>query len=443
MAINGNKLSRRSALVALAGAMIGPRSARPQPSRPNMVIFLADDLGSGDLGYRGCTDIRTPNVDRLAREGVQFSHAYSNGPVCSPTRAALLTGRYQQRHDIDGVIYVQERDRGLSPDALLLPEILKKQGYRSGLIGKWHLGYPKETFPTRQGFDEFIGFVSGNIDYFAHVDRLKYPDLWNGETAMKDPRYTTQLIGDESVRFIHRNGDAPFLLYVAFSAPHDPFQGPEDGPPSGADRAPFVEKGDRATYARMVGSLDENLGRVMDQLRKQGLDENTAVFFMSDNGGVPAVARNTPFRGFKGSLWEGGIRTPFIARWRGQFPAGTQAPDMVAGMDLFPTCAALASAVAPAGHKLDGLSLVNACRRMSRITRDTLYFHYKAPKGEAQKAMVQRGWKYLLDSSGSEHIFHLAEDQAELNDLANTQAERLVAMKAAYERWERDVFSRN
>ncbi len=431
-------LSRRNALAALAGGLIAPRSARSQPSRPNIVIFLADDLGSGDLGYRGCTDIRTPSIDRLAREGVQFSHAYSNGPVCSPTRAALLTGRYQQRHNVDGVIYVNERDRGLSPDALLLPEVLKKQRYRSAVIGKWHLGYPKETFPTRQGFDDFVGFLSGNIDYFDHVDRLKNPDLWNGERALKDPRYMTQLIGDESIRFLREHGQSPFLLYVAFNAPHDPFQGPEDAPPPGG-RPPFVEKRDRATYARMVECVDQNVGRVMGHLAKQRLDENTAVFFMSDNGGVPAVARNTPFRGFKGSLWEGGIRTPFIARWRGQFPAGAQAPDMVAGMDLFPTCAALAGALVPAGHKLDGVSLVEACRGKSRITRDTLYFHYKAPKGDAQKAMVQRGWKYLLDSEGKEHVFHLAEDQTESRDLAGTEAERLAAMRASYERWEKEL----
>ncbi|MCP5112329.1 MAG: sulfatase-like hydrolase/transferase, partial [bacterium] len=218
------RLSRRHLLRGLAAA---PLAARAASNKPNIVILLADDLGHGDLGVTGCEDISTPHIDSIAREGARFLNAYSNAPVCSPTRAALLTGRYQQRIGIDHVIYANEKKRGMSQKALLLPEVLRTEGYVSGLIGKWHLGYPKKFFPTRQGFNEFVGFVSGNIDYFAHTDRLDVPDLWRQETAIEDPRYTTDLIGDEAVQFIDRHRQEPFCLYVPFSAPHDPFQGPE------------------------------------------------------------------------------------------------------------------------------------------------------------------------------------------------------------------------
>ena len=324
-------LSRRCFLSAAAGAPL----AFAARERPNIVILLADDLGSGDLGFRGAKDIRTPNLDRLAREGVRFSQSYSNGAVCSPTRTALLTGQYQQRHGIDGVIYVQERDRGLPDNALTLAEVLKKAGYATGLIGKWHLGYPKETFPTRQGFDTFKGLLSGNIDYFQHVDRKLIPDLWDGEEPITDARYMTKFIGDETLRFLDRNARSPFFLYVAFNAPHDPFQAPEDAPL--ANQKAFVEKRDRATYARMVEAVDTEVGRITDKLRALRIDKKTCVFFMSDNGGVREVASNAPFRGYKGTLWEGGIRTPMVASWPGEFPSGRTVEGLVVGMDLFAT----------------------------------------------------------------------------------------------------------
>jgi len=420
-------MNRRTALQLLAAA---PLAAARTP-RPNIVILLADDLGYGDVGFTGCPDIRTPNIDRLASEGVHFAHAYSNGAVCSPTRTALLTGQYQQRNGMDKVIYVDERDIGLPLEALLIPEVLKTEGYATGLFGKWHLGIPKKYFPTRQGFDEFIGFVAGNIDYYSHTDRLGNADLWNREEALRDPRYMTQIVGDESIRFIDRHADGPFFLYSAFNAPHDPFQGPEN---RAAAR-------NRTVYRKMVESLDENVGRILERLKQRGLEENTAVFFMSDNGGVPGIGRNAPFRGFKGSLFEGGIRTPLLARWKGQFPAGIKAGEMVAGMDLFPTCVALAGAKLPPGHKLDGVNLLDVCRRGEKLKRDTLYFHYQAPKEGAQYAMMSQGWKYLSDLKGNEYLFHLSEDQAEAKNLAADQPDRLARMKRDYAVWRKDVFA--
>jgi arylsulfatase A len=427
---------RRAFLATLAGAAAASGSTLQQSSRPNIILLVADDLGSGDVGFRGCKDIRTPNLDRLAAEGVQFTQAYSNGPVCSPTRAALLTGQYQQRTGIDGVIYVSERERGLSPSSVLIPEVLKESGYATGLFGKWHLGYPEETFPTRQGFDEFIGFLAGNIDYFHHVDRQRNPDLWNREKLIKDQRYVTDIVGDESINFIDRHAGRPFFLYAPFSSPHDPFQGPDNKPAE-----PFGEVATRATYGRMVESMDQNIGRILERVRSRKLDNNTVVFFLSDNGGVPKVASNAPFRGYKGSLWEGGIRTPLVARWTGQFPAGSRVADPVAGMDLFPTALAVAGASVPRDRKIDGVNLLDVCRGKGKLRRNSLHFQYQAPKQRAQSAVIRNGWKYLMDVGGNEHLFHLSEDIGEQNNLATAQPDRLKDMKREHTAWLADVKS--
>jgi arylsulfatase A-like enzyme len=431
---------RRTFLRSLAAAPFAFSELRAAtPSTPNIVILLADDMGYGDTGVTGCPDIRTPSIDRLASEGVRFTHAYCNGPVCSPTRAALLTGRYQQRSGIDRVLYVNERESGLPLDAVVLPEVLKPRGYVSGLMGKWHLGYPKKYFPTRQGFDEFMGFVAGNIDYFAHTDRLNNPDLWKNESALHDPRYMTQLIADESIRFIDRHQARPFFLYAAFNAPHDPYQGPNDRDTAGNQPLTRETRRTRAVYRSMVECLDDNIGRILAHLQRRRLNDNTVVFFMSDNGGLPVVARNDPFRGFKGTLWEGGIRTPLLARWTGRFPAGALTGEMAMSMDLFPTCAALAGAELPSDRKIDGVNLLEVCRGGGKLQRDSVFFHYQAPKALEQKAMVQGNWKYLLDDQGHEHLFNLKEDGSEKNDLRSADPLRLARMKSTYESWLKDV----
>lgn len=433
-------MNRRNFLQLLAAAPLGPRTARAGSSKPNIVIMLADDLGHGDLGVTGAKDIRTPNLDRMAAEGTRFTHAYANAPVCTPTRVALLTGRYQQRAGMSRVIFVKERDLGLTPDALLIPEVLKPEGYATALMGKWHLGFPKKNFPTRQGFDDFAGHLAGNIDYFSHTDRLGNADLWRGEQPWEDPRYMTRLIADESIGFIDRHLEEPFLLYVPFNAPHDPFQGPNDRHTAGKPEITRRKNRTRAVYRSMVEHMDSSIGRILEHLERRGLDENTAVFFMSDNGGLPVVASNAPFRGYKTTLWEGGIRTPLIARWKGQFPAGRTRAEMAAGMDLFPTCLSIAGASVPAGHKLDGVDLLDLCRGRGEMKRDSLFFNFLNPRTEVvQRALVHNGWKYLLDENGAEHLFHLSEDTAEKNDLSREQPERFAAMKRDYRAWFREV----
>lgn len=269
------------------------------------MIILADDLGHGDLGVTGAPDIRTPNIDGLAAEGVRFTHAYANAPVCSPTRAALLSWQYQQRTGADRVIYATERDRGMALDNRLLPSFLKEAGYATGIIGKWHLGYPREHFPTRFGFDEFVGFVVGNIDYLSHTNRLENHDIWRGEEEFFDERYFTDLIADEAIDFIDRHAEERFFLYLPFNAPHYPFQGPEHRSTAGDQQVTRKVNRTRAVFRSMVESRDSNIGRVLEKLDAAGIGNETVVFFMSDNGSLPVVASNEPFRGHKTTLWEG------------------------------------------------------------------------------------------------------------------------------------------
>ena len=425
--------------IGLAGCGASPPAA-PEPTRPpNIVILLADDLGYADLGVTGATDLRTPNLDSLAADGVRFTHAYSNGPVCSPTRAALLTGMYQQRTGVDRVIYVSERELGMDPSVRLLPSYLAESGYFSGIFGKWHLGYPKEQFPTRFGFDEFVGFLAGNIDYFSHRDRLENPDLWRGEEGITDDRYMTEIIASEAVDFIERRRDQPFFLYLPFNAPHDPFQGPGDADSAGDQELTRTTYRTREKYVEMVEALDEQIGRVLTALGEQGLADNTAVFFMSDNGGLPIVARNAPFSGFKTELWEGGIRSTLLARFPGRFPSGKTVDDPALSMDLFATALALAGAPAPQGRPLDGVNLLPVLEGDDALSGRPLYFRYQNPRGPVQRALMEDGWKYLRDPKEAEHLFRLSEDAAEANDLAEAEPERLQAMRSRWEAWEAEA----
>ena len=415
----------------------------PEPDlarKPNIILILADDLGHGDLGVTGAPDIKTPNLDLLAREGVIFEHAYSNAPVCSPTRAALLSGMYPQRTGIDGVVYVDEREQGLDQSIRLLPEFLAAEGYATGIIGKWHLGYRKESFPTRFGFEAFIGFIAGNIDYFAHTDSLGNPDLWNGEEPIEDERYMTDLIAEEAVAFLTRHAEKPFFLYLPFNAPHDPYQGPKDRESAGDQVLTRQTNRTREKYKEMVESLDENIGEVVAHVKKAGLADNTIIFFMSDNGGLPAVARNAPFSGFKTELWEGGIRTTLLAWGPGRLEGGRVVSSPVIGMDLFPTAMEMAAANPPEDRPIDGASLAPILwGEKTELEPRTLFFRYQSPGGEVQRAALRDGYKYLRDKTGQEYLFHLVVDEAEKNDLSEEQPEKLEELESAWEAWEKDV----
>lgn len=350
-------------LAALAPACLATLSAT-SAKRPNIVLIMADDLGYGSLGCYGGGDANTPHIDGIAAKGMRFTDFHGNGPLCSPTRAALMTGRYQQRciHVPDGAlspVFREQRRKnppqrwawGIAGEELTIGRLLQQAGYHTGIIGKWHLGYDMAFHPLNYGFDEFRGFTGGNVDYHTHIAGfgLKELDWWNGRTIGNEQGYTTDLLASHAVDFISRNKDQPFFLYLAHAAPHEPWQG----------RDPAGGKSPAKTYKEMIGVLDESVGAVVAALRHHGLEKNTLVIFCSDNGAAPprGVPANGGLRGRKGSLYEGGHRVPCIMSWPGVIAAGSTQHAPVMTMDIFPTFAGLAGAEPPSGHVIDGIDL--------------------------------------------------------------------------------------
>ena len=320
----GNVISRRGFVLGvgvgigmLAGGGCGSAFGKlgGKDEKPNFIIIMADDLGYGDVGCYGSSKILTPNIDGLAKGGMRFTDYHSNGAVCSPTRAALLTGRYQQRCGINGVVTAaRHRETGLALSEVTFAEVLKGAGYTTGLFGKWHVGYPVEFNPMKQGFDEFAGFVSGNVDYQSHIDQEGYFDWWKGEKLEDEKGYTTDLITKHGERFIEKHKGESFCLYLAHEAPHYPYQGPGDGPERAVgNRNAFPGRKDRAAaYVEMVEAMDAGIGRIVAKVKAMGIERKTLIFFCSDNG--PATHGDSGgLRGKKGSLWEGGHRVPGIA----------------------------------------------------------------------------------------------------------------------------------
>jgi len=419
----------------------GPQDRSGRPDRPNFVLIMADDLGYGDLGCYGSRRTETPNLDALAAEGLRFTDYHSNGPVCSPTRAALLTGRYQQRCGVDEVIYAKgpARQTGMGLEQVTFAEVLKAAGYVTGIVGKWHLGYRVEFNPRRQGFDEFVGYVSGNIDYHSHIDGAGIADWWHGEQKVHEQGYVTDLITTHAVDFIRRHRAQPFCLYVAHEAPHYPYQGRKDPP----ERLPGGAKAKRArgnqvgrAYKQMIQAMDEGVGRIVQTLRQLGLAERTLVFFCSDNGAT-RHGSNGPLRGLKGSLWEGGHRVPAIAWWPGHITPGRVSGETVLGMDLFATMASLGRARLPEGLELDGVDLSGLLLAEKPLQDRLLFWAYRD-----QRAVRQGPWKLLIRSGRSE-LYNLAEDLGEHRDLSAQHAKLVEQLRAALQRWEKEVFAKS
>lgn len=319
--IHENRIDRRSFLrTALAcGFAATALAASQQP--PNIILILADDLGYGDLNCYGNERIKSPNIDRLAAGGTRFTDFHSSGPVCSPTRAGLLTGRYQQRCGITEVIAAAgPRTTGLEPGEVTFAYRLKLAGYATGIFGKWHLGYLPRFNPDKHGFDRFLGYVSGNVDYFSHSDSSGYADWWENSKQITEDGYTTDLITKHTVRFIEDHKKGPFCVYVPYETVHAPYQGPNDrsfrtvNAKNAKNEPPWTP----GKYAEMIERMDQGIGEILAATRRLGIERNTFVFFFSDNGATNKGS-NGPLRGFKGSLWEGGHREPAIAYWPGGF----------------------------------------------------------------------------------------------------------------------------
>lgn len=396
--------------------------------RPNVIVILADDLGCGDMSlYDGW--VPTPRIDALAKQGVRFTDFHSNSSVCSPTRVAFLTGRYQQRIGIVDVI-VGHRDKdGLEPDQVTIPSLMKKAGYRTACFGKWHCGTSPRHNPTRHGFDEFIGFLIGGSDYHRHRHWM------NGTKREEQKGYTTHVITDRSVDFIRRNHDRPFFLYVSHAAVHNPYQTPADTPDKRPKKRQRGRKVTRPKYKVMLEELDKGVGKILDTLREFELEEDTLVFFFSDNGDVRMSPRARPYRGGKFSNYEGGHRVPAVARWPGRIPAGWTSNALAVGMDLLPTIVEFAGLSLPEEHKLDGMSLAPHLLRKEALPSRKVFFGYEPKLGTA---MRDGDWKMQTKGDVVE-LYDLSADIKESKNLASEHPARAAAMKAAIEAWKSEV----
>jgi arylsulfatase A len=406
--------------------------------RPNIILIMADDLGYGDLSCYGSHTIDTPEIDRLAAEGLKFTDFHSNGSVCSPTRATLLTGRYQQRSGMEGVIYAQgeTRQTGMDVHEVTMADYLKKAGYKTGMVGKWHLGYQIEYNPVYQGFDLFRGYVSGNVDYHSHVDNSGVPDWWHNLEKVEEEGYVTDLITQHAIDFIHENQNDRFFLYVAHEAPHVPFQGRKDK----ADRFPGVDfeyhgsvEDKQRAFKEMIEVMDEGVGRIIGKLKELNLEENTLVVFCSDNGGLKGYADNGSLRGYKGSLWEGGHRVPAIARWPGYIQPGISTGETVLSMDFFPTFVNLSKSQLDPGVEFDGLDLTQLLSGEDKLPDRTVFWKYRN-----QRAARNNKWKLMVDRD-STYLFDLNRDISEQANLVNIQPDKAKQLKAELETWEAEV----
>ncbi|MEM8967968.1 MAG: sulfatase-like hydrolase/transferase [Bacteroidota bacterium] len=402
--------------------------------KPNFVIIMADDLGYGDLGCYGHPTYQTPNLDSMAANGLRFTDYHSNGAVCSPTRAALLTGKYQQLVGMEGVIYVrgETRQTGLDTTTITFAELLKPSDYTTGMLGKWHLGYRPEFNPIHQGFDFFRGYVSGNIDYHSHYDNAGIYDWWNGLDSVSETGYVTDLISKHAKNFIRENQKNPFCLYIAHEAPHWPYQGRND-PPDRFPHTEFKSLGSREDYAgayqEMVEVMDESVGEVLAILDSLNLSENTLVFFCSDNGAVDSLGNNGILRGHKTQLWEGGHRVPAIAYWPGTItPGATDAT--VLSMDVLPTILSLASEKLPPDLMTTGVDFSPVIIQQEKLPERTTFWRYRQ-----QWAARQGDWKLLIRGD-STYLFNLQQDMAEQQNLATQYPEKVEELLDTLSQWE-------
>ena len=402
---------------------------------------MADDLGYADVSCYGRPDFRTPNIDRLAAEGMRFTQAYANSAVCSATRLALITGRYQYRLAAGLEEPIAGRDVGIPASHPTLPSILRDSGYQTALVGKWHLGLLPRFGPLQSGYQHFWGFRGGAVDYFTH--RLTGPlDLWDGDTPVERAGYLTDLLGDRAVHAVEdfaRSG-RPFLLSLHFNAPHWPWEGPEDAAEStrlesatSNEQMSDFDGGSQRVYASMVTRMDEQIGRVLRTLDRLNLTADTIVVFTSDNGGE-RFADTWPFTGRKTELLEGGIRIPAIVRWPGRIRPGAISDAQTMSMDWLPTLAAAAGTQPRRAYPPDGIDISPALAGGSLPER-TLFWRYKA---NAQRACRRGDWKYLKIRS-NEFLFDVVRDPLERANLKVREAPRFKSLRDAWSVWNQSM----
>ena len=403
--------------------------------RPNVIIILSDDQGWGDVGFNGGTDIPTPNLDRLAADGTIFRDGYATHPYCSPSRAGLMTGRYQHRfgHENNPVHGLEDPNAGLPLSETTLARVLSDNGYATAAIGKWHLGDHEKFWPNRRGFDYWYGMYGGGLNYWGETGNKPRNAgvLRNGEIVpFEEISYLTDNFTDEAIGFIDRSKDKPFFIYLAYNAPHAPNQAPRKY----LDLTAHIEDGERAVYAAMVAGMDVGIGRVMEKLRDEGLYDNTLIFFYSDNGAQSRGGSSAPFRGQKGMLFEGGIRVPFTATWPARLPANQVVSEPMIALDLFPTILAAAQIDAPKNLSLDGVNLLpRLAGHESSLPSRELY--WRSSDGAAYA--VRKGKYKLVKSLFKEEsfLFDLQADPYEHRNLASAFPEKFDELLDYHKRW--------
>jgi arylsulfatase A-like enzyme len=412
--------------------------------RPNIIFIVADDLGYADLGCYGGRAASfgevSPNIDRLAREGLLFTDGYSNAPVCSPTRFALMSMRYQYR--LRGALEepINSRSKGsdtlgLPPSIPTLPSLLREAGYRTALIGKWHLGYPPAFGPLRSGYDEFYGIMAGGVDYFTHCSSTGDHDFYQDESPVREIGYLTDLLSRRAVGHVQRmaqSPDKPFFLSLHYTAPHWPWETRDDAAiaPALAKNLFHLHGGNVETYRRMIHHMDEGIGWILQALAEGGLDRDTLVVFTSDNGGE-RFSDNWPLVGGKMDLTEGGIRVPWLARWPGRLSPGRTSAQHCMTMDWSVTMLELGGGVADPGHPPDGVSLVPVLDDPSRCFERPMFWRMNH---RGQRALRDGRWKYLKVDE-HEYLFDIESDARERANLAGREPQRFESLRARWLDW--------
>lgn len=427
----------RRILLLVTAVLVGP-CALAQDTPPNILFIMTDDVGYGDLSSYGAPDLRTPVLDQLASDGVRFTNFYSNGPTCSPTRAGLITGRYQQRYGVEAPLGSGSRGagQGINAEGSSLPQLLKNAGYATALIGKWHLGYDATKSPMAHGFDYFFGFKSGYIDYYTHNDGEGNLDLWEGDNLVNEEGYMTDLITARAVNYIKEHADERFFLSLQYNAAHWPYQrpnSPSEAPRNAAHVQPQEpDTSTRADYVAMLEYADAGIGQVLAALDAAGLADNTLVIFTNDNGGE-WLSRNAPLFNRKFSVWEGGIRVPAMMRWPGVIPSGQVLDQVGITMDLTATMLKVARAELPASYVPEGIDLLPIVTGQAPEAERTLF--WRAGNATA----VRSGDMKLIVQGGTTFVYDVAEDPGERNDLTNISQDIARRLQGLITAWSSDV----
>lgn len=424
----------------LATSLLLPAASSHGAAKPNLVILFSDDAGYGDFGFQpDCVaEMKklTPHIDTIARDGVRLSNGYMAGSVCSPSRAGLNTGRYPQRFGYDNNLPPGTKN-GLSLKETFTAKRLQKLGYTTGLVGKWHLGYPEAFHPNERGYDWFYGLLQGSRSYFPTPKVSPHRVIQENGIPTKEEGYVTDRFGDAACRFITKHKDEPFFLFVSFTAPH----GPNQPRPEDADRIAHISPKKRRDHCGLIVALDDNVGKILKCLDDQGLRDKTLVIFTNDNGGATHTgANNTPLQGKKGQVWEGGHRVPWALRWPGHIKPGTVLDDPIISLDLLPTLLEAAGASPDPTWKLDGVSLLDRLTGSpNALPTRPLFWRQGGAKGP--RAMREGPWKLVHNRKDGDSplLFDLSKDIAEAKNLAPKFPEILKSMLVKLDAWEAEL----